>query len=274
MKQISLVAAICMLAAFPLMTHAETHRVSVRSTFFEPNDLVIQAGDTVVWTDPRQPPDCDSYGDCASVVLHTVTADDQSFSSGEPDDNWSFQQTFDETGEILYHCEVHSSPGQNRNTRMNGRVIVEAAEDPFLINAAISDAWIFPPTGGQGFLIIIWEDRKEIFLAWFTYDTVRPPEDVTAILGEPGHRWLTAQGLYEGDTAVLDVFLASGMVFDSEVPPVDSEQIEGASIEIVWSGCNEGILKYDIPTLGLSNDIPIQRIVLDNVPACEAAQSQ
>ena len=44
----------------------------------------------------------------------------------------------------------------------------------------------------QGFLIMVFPDRKETFLAWFTFDTKRPPEDVTAILGEPGHRWLTA----------------------------------------------------------------------------------
>jgi hypothetical protein len=156
---------------------------------------------------------------------------------------------------------------------MNGRVVVvEAVEDPFLINAAISDAWFFPGTDGQGFFIIVWEDRKLIFLAWFTYDTERPPEDVVAFLGEPGHRWITGLGPYDGDTALLDVFLSSGMIFDSGEPPVETTQYEGATIEIVWSGCNEGILKYNIATLGLSGEIPIERIILDNVPACEAAQ--
>ena len=275
MKFISIIAAMCMLAIYPPMTYAETYRVSVRSTFFEPNDLIIQAGDTVVWTDSRQPPNCDGYGGCSAVVLHTVVADDQSFSSGEPDDDWSFQQTFDEPGNILYHCEVHSSSGKDIDNFMNGRITVQGVEEaPFLINAAISDAWFFPPTGGQGFFIIVWEDRKEIFLAWFTYDTERPPEDVSAILGEPGHRWLTAQGPYEGDTALLDVFLTSGMVFDSDVPPVESVQLDGATIEIFWSDCEEGILTYDIPQWGLSDVIPIQRIVGDNVPACMAAQPQ
>jgi len=149
-----------------------------------------------------------------------------------------------------------------------------ADPEAFTINAAISDAWFFPPTGGQGFFIMVWEDRKEIFLAWFTYDTERPPEDVMAILGEPGHRWLTGQGPYEGDTALLDVFLTSGMVFDSAVPPADSAQLEGATIKIVWIGCNEGLVEYNIPTLGLSNAIPIERIVPDNIAACEAAQAQ
>ena len=113
-----------------------------------------------------------------------------------------------------------------------------------------------------------------VFLAWFTYDTERPPQDVTAFLGEPGHRWLTAQGLYEGDTAVLDVFLTSGMVFDSSEPPVDLVQLEGATIEIVWTDCEQGLVKYDIPLLGWMGEIPIERVAPDKVAACEAAQAQ
>ena len=150
----------------------------------------------------------------------------------------------------------------------------QAALADFQINAAMSDAWFFPDTAGQGFFIIVWEDSKLVFLAWFTYDTERPPEDVTALLGEPGHRWLTALGPYEGDTALLDTFLSSGMVFDSAEPPVTTEQLEGATIEIVWTDCKTGLVKYDIPTLGLMGEIPIQRIVEDNVAACEAAQMQ
>ena len=101
----------------------------------------------------------------------------------------------------------------------------------FTINAAISDAWYNPATNGQGFFIIVCEDSKLIFLSWFTYETERPPEDITANLGEPGHRWLTALGPYEGDTALLDVFLSSGMIFDSAVPPVESGPLEGATIK-------------------------------------------
>jgi len=46
------------------------------------------------------------------------------------------------------------------------------------------------------------------------------------------------------------------------------------TMTIVWTGCNEGLLPCDLPALGLSGDIPIERIVLDNVPACEAAQAR
>jgi len=153
---------------------------------------------------------------------------------------------------------------------MHARTSFGQDEATFHINPAITDAWFFPDTSGQGFFIIVWEDSKLIFMSWFTYDTERPPEDVMAILGEPGHRWLTALGPYEGDTALLDIFLSSGMIFDSAEPPVTTEQLEGATIEIVWTGCNAGVLKYDIPSLGLMGEIPIQRIVLDNVALCES----
>jgi plastocyanin len=250
------------LAAFPLAATAATHDVAVTDNLFTPNDISIDVGDTVRWTN------------AAGGLLHNVVADDSSFASSIAD-SFVFERTFNSAAEILYHCQVHSSPGQNINTDMNGRVtVVEAIEESFLINAAISDAWFFPTTGGQGFFIIVWDDRKEIFLAWFTYDTERPPDDVMAILGEPGHRWLTGQGPYEGDTALLDVFLTSGMIFDSAMPPADSVQLEGATIEIVWTGCNEGLVEYNIPSLGLMGDIPIERIVPDNIAACEAAQAQ
>jgi plastocyanin len=270
MKHISIVASFFMLAVFPLMTHAKTHLVSVQTSFFAPNNLVIQAGDTVVWTDSPQLGECEN-GDCPPVIMHNVMADDQSFSSGAPGDGWTFQQTFDEPGIVFYHCEVHSSPGQDINEFMNGRINVqEVEEEPFLINVAMTDAWFFPDTAGQGFFIVVWEDKKLVFLSWFTYDTMRPPDDVSANLGEPGHRWLTALGPYEGDTALLDVFLSEGMIFDSAEPPVATEQLEGASIEIVWTGCNEAVLKYNIPSSGVSGEIPIQRIVLDKAVACEA----
>ena len=173
-------------------------------------------------------------------------------------------------GTFAVNLTVTDNDGDSDSTSKN----VAVTKAPFVINAAISDAWFFPDTAGQGFFIIVWEDSKLVFLAWFTYDTERPPEGVTAIFGEPGHRWVTALGPFEGDTALLDIFLSSGMILDSAEPPVTTEQLEGATIEIVWSSCTEGILKYDIPSLELSGEIPIQRIVDDKVAACEAAQAQ
>jgi len=46
------------------------------------------------------------------------------------------------------------------------------------------------------------------------------------------------------------------------------------TITITWTGCNAGILSYNLPSLALIGDIPIERIVLSNAAACEAAQAE
>ena len=137
------------------------------------------------------------------------------------------------------------------------------------INSGMSDAWFDPATAGQGFFVIVWPDTGLIFLSWFTYDTVRPAMGVTANLGEPGHRWLTAQGPFSGNTANLDVYLTQGGVFDA-VSPAATTGAPIGTIDITWPDCENADLAYDIPALGLSGDIDLVRIVPDNVALCEA----
>jgi probable HAF family extracellular repeat protein len=143
----------------------------------------------------------------------------------------------------------------------------------FTINAGLNDAWFNASTPGQGFLIAVFPVRKEVFLAWFTYDTERPPEDVTALLGEPGHRWLTAQGPYDGDTANLTIFVTEGGVFDAAEPAATTDPAGDGTMTIEFADCTEGLVSYEITSLGISGEIPIQRIALDNVALCEALAS-
>ncbi len=146
---------------------------------------------------------------------------------------------------------------------------VVVRSDDFQINPGLNDAWFDPATVGQGFLISVFPVIEQMFVAWFTYDIERPPEDVTAILGEPGHRWLTAQGQYEGDTATLTIFLTQGGVFDSPEPPADTDLAGDGTMTIKFSNCEEGLLHYEIASLGISGNIPIERIVGDNIVLCE-----
>ena len=139
---------------------------------------------------------------------------------------------------------------------------------PFTINAGLNDAWYNRATDGQGFLISVFEGTGVMFVAWFTYDTERPPEDVMAILGEPGHRWLTAQGTFSDNVATLDIYLTAGGVFDSGAPPV--ERTPYGTMTITWADCNSAVLTYDIPSPGLMGEIPIERVVSENAALCEA----
>jgi hypothetical protein len=113
-----------------------------------------------------------------------------------------------------------------------------------------------------------------VFLAWFTFDVERPPEDVTSQLGDPGHRWLTAQGPYQGNTANLTVFVTSGGVFDSNDPPATTDTGGDGTIKLEFADCENGLVSYEITSLGISGEIPIERIVQDNVALCELLGSQ
>ncbi|MDH3788655.1 MAG: hypothetical protein OES53_08835 [Xanthomonadales bacterium] len=141
--------------------------------------------------------------------------------------------------------------------------------DSFQINPGLNDAWYNDMTGGQGFLITVFPDVRQLFLAWFTYDIERPPDDVNALLGEPGHRWLTALGPYEGNTAKLTIFVTEGGVFDSAVPVPSTDPDGDGILTIEFADCEEAMVSYTINSLGISGEIPIQRIVLDNVSLCE-----
>jgi formylglycine-generating enzyme required for sulfatase activity len=163
---------------------------------------------------------------------------------------------------------------RSQNDEVGFRVAATSLEGlTFQINSGLNDAWYSPATNGQGFLVAVFPDIKQMFIAWFTYDTERPPEDVTAFLGEPGHRWLTAQGPYEGDTATLTIFVTSGGVFDAANPPAVTDPAGDGTMTIKFVDCTDGLVSYEITSLDISGEIPIERIVLDNIPLCETLAS-
>jgi hypothetical protein len=135
----------------------------------------------------------------------------------------------------------------------------------FQVNRGLNDAWYQPATDGQGFFIITWPEIEQMFLSWFTYETELPAENM-ARLGDSGQRWLTALGPYSGNTAVLDITVTSGGLFD------DARGVEntpGGTITVEFEDCVAGVVSYDIDSIDQRGDIPIQRIAPDNVPTCE-----
>src|SRR5262245_40858623 len=87
--------------------HAATHQVNVEDSFFDPPQLAINVGDTVLWV-----------GNGAQD--HTVTADDALFDSlvlyGE-----TFFFTFTAEGAFPYYCANHGGAG---GSGMSGQIIV------------------------------------------------------------------------------------------------------------------------------------------------------
>jgi hypothetical protein len=74
LKQLSLLAILASMQPAPAI--AERYTVQVKDNFFNPNELVINAGDTVVWKSVSDA-SCDPYDEgCSEGTAHTVTADD------------------------------------------------------------------------------------------------------------------------------------------------------------------------------------------------------
>jgi plastocyanin len=78
---------------------------------FEPQELQITAGQTVIWINNGS-------------MHHTVTADDGSFRSPFIEPGGSYEHTFLKPGRYPYHCVLHGSEG---GAGMSGVIIVVAA---------------------------------------------------------------------------------------------------------------------------------------------------
>jgi plastocyanin len=68
--------------------------VVIRDGAFEPNRINVRVGDTVRWTNNGQ-------------KVHTVSADDGSWDSGNLDPGKTYSHKFDKAGTFNYHCEPH-----------------------------------------------------------------------------------------------------------------------------------------------------------------------
>jgi cyclophilin family peptidyl-prolyl cis-trans isomerase len=148
-------------------------------------------------------------------------------------------------------------------------VLMDVVENSdFEINQGLNDSWYNIATNGQGFVIVTYPELKTMFLTWFTYDTARPGESVPYMLGEPGHRWMTAYGTYEGNRAELAITMTSGGVFDSAEPAV--ENAADGTMVVEFENCGKGVVRYDITSVNRQGEVPIERVTPDNIALCEA----
>ncbi len=148
-------------------------------------------------------------------------------------------------------------------------------EAPFVMNPGLNDAWYNPLTDGQGFFVTVFPDLGVVNLAWFTYDTQLPADDASANLGDAGHRWITALGTFDGNTAVLNIDIASGGLFDDPTTVQHTDPVGSAgTITLTFEDCASGFIEYDIPSIGQQGSIVVQRIANDNIALCEALSGE
>jgi plastocyanin len=68
--------------------------VSIANFSFGPSSLSVAKGTTVTWTNNDDAP-------------HTVTADDNSFTSGTLNKGGTYSHQFTSSGTVNYHCNIH-----------------------------------------------------------------------------------------------------------------------------------------------------------------------
>jgi hypothetical protein len=190
------------------------------------------------------------------------------FNSANP--NANLVASFDDVGFVeLETGRNYYFVAQPLGTATNGEFFyVFSPPAPFRITTGLSGSWFNPETTGQGFFMDILDNSNQLFLAWFTYDLQRPDSNVSAMIGEPGHRWMTALGPFEGVTADLPIYWNSGMIFDSANPP--TEQMQDGDMTVRFTDCANGNVDYDLGSTNVTGNVPIQRLANDAVSLCKS----
>jgi len=150
------------------------------------------------------------------------------------------------------------------------RYVLLGPSENFLITEGVNGAWYNPETPGQGILMEVYPDIPLLFAAWFTWDTSPPDSGASAVIGDPNHRWLTAQGAFEGDTATMPVSVTRGGIFDDPTPVVPAEAVGTMTIKFLQ--CDAAQVTYEVD--GISGSFPMSKLANDNNGTCEAITNQ
>lgn len=158
----------------------------------------------------------------------------------------------------------HSGTGEN--------LFVIAPPGGVTLDARFTGSWYNPATPGQGFFIEVLEPIGQIFLGWFTFDLERPTSSQTALLGDAGHRWMTAFGPIDEQRATLEIEVTSGGVFDADNPR--PRQFLDGQVNLEMVDCDSGVIEFDLGLVGEGGKIPITRLGAVNAQNCDGFPDQ
>ncbi|WP_395373827.1 hypothetical protein [Marinicella sp. W31] len=144
----------------------------------------------------------------------------------------------------------------------------ETETEAIKINAGLNGAWFNAETSAQGFMIEVLPARELVFFAWFTYDTMLADSGITAVIGNPGHRWLSGQGMIMDNRVKIDLLNTSGGLFMSAQEAQITDPGAYGTVTLSFTSCTSGQLSYNLAN-DLNGSVALQRIADDNVALCE-----
>ena len=130
MKQIYFLLTLCTFLFANGLNAQTSHTVAMLDNIFEPADITINVGDTIVWVNEGN-------------VIHTATSGtdctyDGTWNSGNVSSGESFSHVFTEAGNNPYFCIPHCGIG------MVGSVTIQQAMDVEEANLTSSDVTLSP----------------------------------------------------------------------------------------------------------------------------------
>jgi LPXTG-motif cell wall-anchored protein len=151
LRSIAIMATIALVALFALLPvagaaprAAETKTVNMANFKFDPPTITVNVGDTITWKNNDQ-------------ALHTATADDGTFDTGDVAAGKEASVTLNKAGTFAYYCKYHGGPG---GKGMSGTITVqEAAAQPQPTAAPAAQPTTAPaapaaPAGATGELVV------------------------------------------------------------------------------------------------------------------------
>jgi hypothetical protein len=127
------------------------------------------------------------------------------------------------------------------------------APNVLVIDERLSGSWFNPATSGQGFYLDIAPSINLFFGGWFTWTDV------------PGqYDWLTVQGGYSGEVALVPIYRTSGGAFNQPVP---TSTVPVGIAEFRFFSCSSAEVRFEFTAGGGPTTIPLQRVT-PNFPGC------
>lgn len=127
----------------------------------------------------------------------------------------------------------------------------ESAFGQFVLNPSVSASWYDPAQSGHGVMIHML-DRFSVWVCWYTFD------------GDGDPAWICGLGRASVPTPTLrieEAFVMEGGAFPPDFDPDAVELVPWGQIDIEFSSCTEGTLRWTTDAPGYTNgEMPLRRL--------------